>query len=1035
MTQLRSRRLLFLLSCAGLLNGAIWRSPSVNEQGQVCATPGACVYTITCNGAPGSRTGVVSEIQTALNSAQRGDTIKLEAGCKWSSSAQNAITLRNPPGSSGMLTITTTEDDKLPNAGTRITKAYLPLMPHIVLTGGTGPFFFLPGEFSSPNGQAVSNVAFVGVAFLMDSVNDVSRGAIQIGQFGLWRQGNGLTSLNVSGGIATVVTGAAHSLMTGATVGIRQASVPELNVVAPITVTNANTFTLATPGVPDGSYVTNAIHVVSPPTPNQLPTNIVLDRIVTTQTLWDKVIRRTLLINGGAVTVRDSFLEGVQHDGTDSQTISSVYGGPFLIHNNYVGSATENIMFGGDYNPTQTPNTGTIIQFNYLPNEPQRYWALKWDILLQPGIGKGGEVHMGRMVLPSTGSVPYYIALDTGFIASNTPEPEWCQTANCITEVPKLGGGTIRFRRRNNAQWIMKNNFETKGAKDTLIRHNVFDYKWRSNQTSSLNLKAENQKPFPFWGGGCIPTTIGVVNVGGANNTIVTRVSGQIPFQVIPAGNTPDGLTAWQVRINGTVYGVSSFDTADQFTLAAGPATPLTNANLHYGSPTDNPCDADWNWGTTIEHNIVRNTLRPFSFTPGVNSRRDQAYGLTIRHNLFHKIDMGYWVDTWGNPLTTTAASRNNFTGTMFDGITIENNTWDVDSYVNAAFYLGDEPGGTGAVMRYNIMPGAASGLNPRTARTYGINTGNWNNYQAVWRDVCDMPGGPTYPGTPCPTSRWDQNVIAGADIRSYSAAPGQVWNLCGSLLPFLAGCTLQNVNWDLLYQDRARGNFRVRNEATALKRLSARGQDIGADISQLPQIRDLVVKPTDRMALFTWRVTEPISAVPCVIEVNESPDQNPTRYAGELSQMGAWHRYDADDHDRNARNGLTRMVVIGHTANLAAEQQYYYRLQCGGDTTIGSFRTEMAQTEASQRIIAHTMRDTAAATLEVVYGTTYSRTADQITNGGAVNSSCTVGRTCSVSFPVPAGVIAYYRWIEKNAVGQVVRTGTVQAVDGLEDE
>jgi hypothetical protein len=188
-------------------------------------------------------------------------------------------------------------------------------------------------------------------------------------------------------------------------------------------------------------------------------------------------------------------------------------------------------------------------------------------------------------------------------------------------------------------------------------------------------------------------------------------------------------------------------------------------------------------------------------------------------------------------------------------------------------------------------------------------------------------------------------------------------------------------------------------------------------------------------MVLFTWKVTEPISNIPCVIEVNTSPDMDPSSYAGELVQTGAWYRTDADDHDRNTRNGLSRMIVVGHSVNLAADQQHYYRLQCGGDTRTGTFRTLSERTAASDRTIAYTMHESSATKLAVEFGTAYSRTTDQITDAESVTRTCGKGETCSVSIRVPAGAVAYFRCRERDGSGVVLRSGIARPLEEFPEE
>jgi hypothetical protein len=357
--------------------------------------------------------------------------------------------------------------------------------------------------------------------------------------------------------------------------------------------------------------------------------------------------------------------------------------------------------------------------------------------------------------------------------------------------------------------------------------------------------------------------------------------------------------------------------------------------------------------------------------------------------------------------------------GLLLEKTVFEHNTFDGENAVTAVF-LGDEKGGAGAVFRYNIWP-AGTTASLQTAQYQPGGGGNLYEHVAMVRDICDGMN-------PCPTDRWDGNVFAGGNVASFTTSPGRVWNLCGTTLPFLPSCGVANANWDLLYPGRTKRNYHVNNDKAEFKRMSAFGQDIGADTDQLAEIRELNVTPTDRMVLFTWQVTDPVKDIPCVIEVNTSPDIDPAGYAGELAQIGAWPRFDADDHDRNPRSGLERSIVAGHTVNLAPETQYFYRLQCG-DTRTGSFQTNRSRNQDSEQKITYTASNENAASIEVEYGTAYSRSADQIANGGSVAEPCGAGSNCTVRFPLPAGSVVYYRIREKNAAGEVLATSAARAV------
>jgi hypothetical protein len=58
--------------------------------------------------------------------------------------------------------------------------------------------------------------------------------------------------------------------------------------------------------------------------------------------------RRGIALNSASTTIRDSYIAGIRTSGFEAQAICGWNGpGPFLIENNYLEGATENLMFGG----------------------------------------------------------------------------------------------------------------------------------------------------------------------------------------------------------------------------------------------------------------------------------------------------------------------------------------------------------------------------------------------------------------------------------------------------------------------------------------------------------------------------------------------------------------------------------------------------------------------------------------------------------------------------------------------------------------
>jgi hypothetical protein len=88
-------------------------------------------------------------------------------------------------------------------------------------------------------------------------------------------------------------------------------------------------------------------------TASDLPHDIIFDRCYVHGDA-QKGARRGLALNANSVAIIDSYLSDFKEDGADSQAIAGWNGpGPFLIVNNYLEAAGENVLFGGADPPTR----------------------------------------------------------------------------------------------------------------------------------------------------------------------------------------------------------------------------------------------------------------------------------------------------------------------------------------------------------------------------------------------------------------------------------------------------------------------------------------------------------------------------------------------------------------------------------------------------------------------------------------------------------------------------------------------------------
>jgi hypothetical protein len=80
---------------------------------------------------------------------------------------------------------------------------------------------------------------------------------------------------------------------------------------------------------------------------DRVPAHLVLDRVyVRGDPLWGQ--KRGIALNSASTEIRNSYVAGIRAIGADTQAIAGWNGpGPFVIDNNYLEAAGENILFGG----------------------------------------------------------------------------------------------------------------------------------------------------------------------------------------------------------------------------------------------------------------------------------------------------------------------------------------------------------------------------------------------------------------------------------------------------------------------------------------------------------------------------------------------------------------------------------------------------------------------------------------------------------------------------------------------------------------
>jgi hypothetical protein len=244
----------------------------------------------------------------------------------------------------------------------------------------------------------------------------------------------------------------------------------------------------------------------------QVPYEIEVDRVyMHGSPLYGQ--KRGIALNGRNVTIRNSYISEIKAVGFDAQAIGGWNGpGPFTIENNYLEGAGENFLLGGS-DPT-IPGLVTeylVFRYNYVTKPlswrdpvipaPRSVVAsatagggtlaagvYHYKVFARRPVG-GGTVGMSdaSAEVTATLNVQGTVSVSWGAVANATEyrvygrNRFWTVTARSFTDtgsggtagpVPTLPGDT----------WQVKNLFELKNARHSLIEFNVFENNWLNAQ-------------------------------------------------------------------------------------------------------------------------------------------------------------------------------------------------------------------------------------------------------------------------------------------------------------------------------------------------------------------------------------------------------------------------------------------------------------------------------------------------------------------------------------------------------------------------
>jgi hypothetical protein len=212
----------------------------------------------------------------------------------------------------------------------------------------------------------------------------------------------------------------------------------------------------------------------------------------------------------------------------------------------------------------------------------------------------------------------------------------------------------------------------------------------------------------------------------------------------------------------------------------------------------------------------------------------------------------------------------------------------------------------------------------------------------------------------------------------------------------------------------------------------------LGADISQLPLIRNARVAAGSQSAVLAWDLSAPIASIPCVLEVSTSRNL--------VSKLNSWtvvadvnpvlyQQADLSTRAGNVSAGAERIFVVGKDAvesgqnrKLTPSTTYYYRLMCGGDSRQGSFQTTAAPTQSTRNLTLSVKPPSGRGITQVAANYGEKETgAPQTLASAASPVACSSGCTLYINGVSNRAQYVQLRYL--NASGQLVEAASIRVI------
>jgi hypothetical protein len=308
----------------------------------------------------------------------------------------------------------------------------------------------------------------------------------------------------------------------------------------------------------------------------QAPHHLVLDRLLVNipPTVPQ---RRAIALNSGDTQVLGCYLAGLKSVGADAQAIAGWNGpGPFLIENNYLEGAGENLLFGGS-DPTIPGLVPTNIQIrrNHF-SKPLAWKGSNWQVKNLLELKNAQDVVIEGNLLEYN-----WLAAQSGYSVLFTPRNQYGGNPSTVVQRVKFVNNKVRHVSAVFSILGRDTNYPSQLTNDIEIRNNVF----------------EDLSKATYGGTGRL-----MLIDGGDNIRVVNNTSFNTGTAIYVYGHQVTNFLLQDTILNYGDYGIMG-----------GNSSP------------GNPTLAMWFPGAVVLGNVMPNNPQPWTFPTGNSYPKDWA--------------------------------------------------------------------------------------------------------------------------------------------------------------------------------------------------------------------------------------------------------------------------------------------------------------------------------------------------------------------------------------------------------------------------